>query len=363
MHVDWHWIKQRPHFIAELLPQKFDVTVCTAMTYRKSQLVKNTNETDIELRQLFILPLARFNLISKINSILIKFQLIRLIANVDIVWITHPKMFKLVINSLPESTKLVYDCMDDALEFPRVLSDDMHKTEIFELEKALINRCNIIFSSSNYLSNKLKHRYGRQKNIYTVNNAISLPEYNAIDDSTDILKLEALMDSITGKKLLYLGTISEWMDFELITDSVQRFPSITYIFVGPCDIPTPKHERIIIFGPIKYNNIFRAMNKADALIMPFQVNELIKAVNPVKVYDYIYSCKPAIVAGYAETAIFEDFIHLYNTPDEYMLKLELLVTDKLQLKKSNEESLSFINKNTWPARVDQMLTALDSWIT
>ncbi|MBU3917318.1 hypothetical protein KKA14_17435 [bacterium] len=102
------------------------------------------------------------------------------------------------------------------------------------------------------------------------------------------------------------------------------------------------------------------MKKTAALIMPFQINELIKSVNPVKVYDYIYSCKPVIVARYDETARFEDFIHLYCTPEEYMVKLEMLVANNLQMKKNSDECLSFVSENTWAARVEQILTVLNS---
>lgn len=290
---------------------------------------------------------------------LIKLQLIRAIAKVDIVWITHPLMFEPVMDILPKSTTLVYDCMDDALEFPRSCADDAHKAQLFELEKSLVSRCDFVFISSDYLNSKLTHRYGNQINSCVVNNAISIPEYDQNQDSADVLRLEALMASVAGKKLLYIGTISEWMDFDLILSSVERIPGITYVFVGPCDIPIPRHERLIFFGPIEHRHIFRAMKSADALIMPFRINELIKSVNPVKVYDYIYTCKPTIVAGYGETAKFNDFIHLYFTPEEYMVKLEMLVIDNLKMKKNSKECLSFVSENTWPMRVTQMLTFFD----
>jgi glycosyltransferase involved in cell wall biosynthesis len=228
------------------------------------------------------------------------------------------------------------------------------------LEKSLVNRSDIVFVSSDYLSSKLTHRYGNQISISVVNNAIFIPEHDQNQDSTDILRLEALMDSIAGKKLMYLGGISEWMDFDLILRSVEQISEITYVFVGPCDVSVPRHERIIFFGPIEHRNIFRAMKKADALIMPFRINELIKSVNPVKVYDYIYSCKPTIVVGYAETAKFESFIHLYRTPEEYIVKLKMLVTENLEIKKNSNECINFASQNTWLARVEQMLPVLNS---
>ncbi len=361
MHVPWGVIKQRPHFVAENLSKSFDVKVCSFKTYRKSRMVQNVTEARLELMQLFIMPLSRLKLVSRINLVLTKLQLLRAVIKADIIWMTHPLMFEAVGDILPQDTKLVYDCMDDALEFPSACADDVRKVQLFELEKSLVNRCDIVFTSSDYLRAKLTDRYGNQMDGIVVNNAIHIPaEADQSQDSADILRLEALMDSIAGKKLLYLGAISEWMDFDLILNSLERIPEITYVFVGLCDILVPRHERLVFFGPIEHRHIFRAMKKADALIMPFHVNELIKSVNPVKIYDYIYACKPAIVVGYGETARFEDFIYLYRTQEEYMAQVEMLVAGDLQMKRDNEECMNFVSQNTWPARVAQMLALVNS---
>lgn len=361
MNVSWGVIKQRQHFVAENLSQTFDVTVYGVKKYRTSHLVNNNTEPRLKLRQLFVLPFGRFRVILRVNAMLVKLQLLRAVAKADIVWVSHPIMYEAVKDTLPSDTKLIYDCLDDALEFPSACADDVRKATLFELEKSLVHRSSVIFTTAEYLRNKLADRYGNQMDGIVVNNAIHIPaEADQSQDSADILRLEALMDSIAGKKLLYLGAISEWMDFDLILNSLERIHEITYVFVGPCDISVPHHERLVFFGPIEHRHIFRAMKKADALIMPFHVNELIKSVNPVKIYDYIYACKPAIVVGYGETARFEDFIYLYRTQEEYMAQVEMLVAGDLHMKRDNEECMNFVSQNTWPARVAQMLALVNS---
>ena len=41
MHIDWDWIKQRPHFIAEELNKSFDVKVLYSYSKDRSKLKKN----------------------------------------------------------------------------------------------------------------------------------------------------------------------------------------------------------------------------------------------------------------------------------------------------------------------------------
>jgi hypothetical protein len=53
------------------------------------------------------------------------------------------------------------------------------------------------------------------------------------------------------------------------------------------------------------------MAEADILFMPFQVTDLIQSVNPVKLYEYIYSNKASISVGYDETELLKNiFIYI-----------------------------------------------------
>ena len=360
MHVPWGVMRHRPNFIAENLSKAFDVTVCSAKRYRDRRMFQNVTEEQLELRQLFVLPFGRLWLVSRMNELLVKLQLVRAIAKADIIWVTHPVMYATIKNVISADIKLVYDCMDDALEFPNVRADEVLKSKLFVLEKSLVRRCDAVIVSSDYLREKLIQRYGGKINSYVVNNAVTIPTFDQSQDGDDVLKFEALMDSLNGKKFLYIGSISEWMDFDLILKSLERLHDITYVFVGLGDVPIPYHDRIIFFGPLEHRYIFRAMKKADALIMPFYVNELIKSVNPVKVYEYIYSCKPAIVVNYSETKRFEDFVHLYSTAEEYLEKIEALSAGRLTLKKDEKEYLGFVAENTWRARAEKIICVLNS---
>lgn len=71
MHVDWNWIKQRPHFIAEELGKNgFDVDVLF-IPYQKKFLVDNVAE-NVSLKPIKQLRGRRFSIIRKMNSLLYK---------------------------------------------------------------------------------------------------------------------------------------------------------------------------------------------------------------------------------------------------------------------------------------------------
>ena len=362
MHVPWGWIKQRPHFIAEKLSKYYKIDIFYRKAYKRKYLVKNriSNDMDnMEIKELFRLPFERCNFIQKISSIFIRFRFKRIIDKFDIVWITHPNLFEIIKNILPDDIKIIYDCMDDSVEFPYVKSNFTLRKKILGNEEELVKRSNIVFTSSNYLKHKLIDRYQVKKNIYVVNNAISLDKiYSCYDFKIPFYIDEKLKK--TKFTLSYLGTISRWIDVEILLESLKRFSDITYKLFGPKDISLPKHSRLLYFGPIEHKYIFNIMKQSDALVVPFKLNELVLSVNPVKLYEYIFSAKPSIVIEYGETLKFKDHIYLYKNKNDYFKLIEKLVNNDLPPKRNLVESRNFALNNTWEKRIESMVNVIES---
>ena len=356
MHVNWDWIKQRPHFVAEYLNKEFNMTVVHESSYRKSRLTNNHNDLMIEIIELSHLPYGRFQPIHRLNLLAYRHKLKNYIRRSDVVWITHPTLYDWVQGLIPDTVRLVYDCMDDALEDPNVTNDAGRRNFLFTLEDALLRRCDAVFVSSDNLKTKLLERYHvKSSNIHVVNNAINMNHKNQVNNlSAEFSKISDTLQSIYHRKIIYIGTISAWIDFDLILESLEECPNVTYIFIGPLLAKVPKHERLLVFLPIPHDEVFEVMKMSDALVMPFKVSNFIQGVNPVKVYEYIYAHKPAIVVSYKETEKFSRYVHLYTNKNDYMNIVKRLVAGTLQTIASPQECVQYINENTWATRVESM---------
>jgi len=359
MHVPWGWIKQRPHFIAEELSRKFEITVIYRKSYRKKLLVKNPQPDKLNLVELLSVPFKRkIKILDIIDLHLIRYQIKNLLKNYQIIWLTSPELYKYIHNYNVKSNQiLVYDCMDDILEFPTVNKYDKIKKNLFKLEKELCQNATIIFCSSSYLKNKLIRRYKVNSNkIKVINNAIDLSSlsYNKLPQ-----EIEQYFQT-NKKKIIYIGTISEWFDFDLILYSLEKFKNIEYLLFGPADCKIPSHPSIKYIGPIQHKYISAVMKKADVLIMPFKVNELIRSVDPVKVYEYIFSGKPALVVEYEETYKFKDYIFLYSSPEDYIYKLNKILANNMNYIPTKEKIDEFVKNSQWQHRVSQIISYLKS---
>lgn len=354
MHVNWDWIKQRPHFIAENLKQHFNILVFYPKSYlNKKQLQKNKKPNFV--KSFKTLPLQRFRenrLYSFINNLFITIQLKNIISKSDYIWITAPNYYHFVRKYLKPTQIVIYDCMDDFLEFPTIKLNKK-LLNIYKLnEQELLKRSNFVFTSSEYLKSKLENRYSNIENlnIVGINNAIS----STFFEQNKILK-EISYPVKNGKiDLMYIGTISHWFDFELILQSLEEFNQIRYILIGPTERSIPVHDRIIHLGTQNHEDLNSYMQNADALIMPFVVNNLIKSVNPVKLYEYIFTGKPIITCNYTEIRQFDQFVFNYNTNYEYFELVNRLLNNDL-IQKDIDLCHEFLKNNQWKNRVAKII--------
>jgi teichuronic acid biosynthesis glycosyltransferase TuaH len=248
---------------------------------------------------------------------------------------------------------VIYDAMDDVLSFPEIINDIKLKADYFGCENELYLNSKLVIASSENLKKKLISRYG-EREIFVINNGV-IPDYLVEKQLKLPTNFENYFNLSKKIKLTYIGTISSWIDFDLILKILNKFEDIEIVLVGPCQIDPPCHKNLIVLGQIEHKHIFKVMENSNALIMPFIVNDLIESVNPVKLYEYIYSKKPCISVSYEEVMKFNEFVYLYNEYFELTNFIELLISKKLTIKKSVKEIELFCSENTWDKRVNEIL--------
>lgn len=205
-----------------------------------------------------------------------------------------------------------------------------------------------VISSAEYLKHKILKRSAVNREVVVVNNAIALPDEHLIDDSK-MVRIKKELGNLSFI-LMYIGTISEWFDFDAILFSLENNPKTHVVLFGPTDITIPTHERVHYMGTIERKYIFTIMSFANVLIMPFKVNELIRSVNPVKIYEYIYAAKPVIVSKYEETEKFSKFVYTYITKEDFSTLISKLVIGQKACLTDKEEMKAFALANTWNSR-------------
>ncbi|MGB9978576.1 hypothetical protein [Methanobacterium sp.] len=346
MHIDWRWIKQRSHFLAEDLSNFYDINVVYFCS--KKFLLENSSSSTINKKNLTLLPAFRLPLYEKkgiygLNKAYLKlyFKLLIEKYNPDFIWITFPQIY----DYIPSNThcKIIYDCMDEATGFD--FQKDLH-SKILEVEKKLVNDASIIFASSNYLCKNLDKNYGCKDKLAVIRNAFN---GEIIDNQAkDSKKHESF-------KIGYVGTIADLIDFDKIKITLHEIKNIEYHFIGPYVRKDKlRHDRIKFYGTISHEKLYDYVKNFDCLIMPFKLNELVKSVDPVKLYEYINYNKPIISVYYEELDYFSQFISFYSNTGELISLLKQMIKNNFVTKYSYSERAKFLETNSWNIRVAEI---------
>lgn len=352
MHISWGWIKQRPQFIAEELSKECHVDVMYRMSNRKGYNLNPTvNNGNLCVKGFRNWPTERI----KFLPISMTYQYNKLIwqklhielNSYDYIWVTNPVLWWTIRGNFKvgRKTQLIYDCMDDYSAFPYMDEYPRYKAFNEEKEIELIKEADYVFCSADALRKKLISRYGIIRKYHIVNNAIT----------SNIMTYKENVDGIElpENSLIYIGTVSEWFDFANTLKALDENPKLHVVLYGPKRLPEiPSHERLEFRGSTSHENILTIMTKASGLFMPFVVNELIESVNPVKLYEYIYSGKPILASRYGESEPFSQYVSLYSNFEEF----DAFIKEKVLAKTNCDiaEMKKFAMDNTWESRVQQI---------
>lgn len=220
-----------------------------------------------------------------------------------IVLLHHPYWTPLA-QSIP-GARVGYDCLDYHCGF-------IAETGIDESERTLIKTADFVVASSTYLQRKI----GATREAELIPNGC---DYNFFSRTT---APPGTSSPVAG----YIGAIAEWFDVDLVAKVAERMPNWRFILVGStsgCETSVAKRFPNIEFvGEIRYEEVPEYLAAFDVCMIPFKINELTKATNPVKVYEYLAAGRAVVSTPLPEVESLADKIKIASTADEFAAKLE-----------------------------------------
>lgn len=293
---------------------------------------------------------GKLKVIKEINNLILRRTIEKLEKKYcfDTIIITNPNDLEILSDSLINNKNLIYDCMDNYKKFPG--SDELklikNETKLLKLSD------NIIVSSDDLLKELMKYNLETMNNIKVVNNGVDIEKFKA-----NIHKGNVVADIFKNdekQKICYVGTISDWVDLDLISEVAKKYNDVNFYFIGPIDKNLDieiyrSYQNIIFTGVQPYQSIPEILNSVDIAIMPFILNDLVMSVNPVKIYEYLAMGKPVIATRYSETEKFGNLINLYSTLSEFdNIIINLLNEEDKDLQ---QKRVDYAKNNSWASRV------------
>lgn len=343
--VDWNWIKQRPQFLAEHLAKGCEVHVLYRENFHREGLQQNSAENGVILHPFKTLPpfRDRFKALTALNQVIRRRRFSKLYKQLrpDWVWLNYPSQIRDVGTNC--TAKIVYDCMDDQLELhcPPAL-----KEKLPEMEKELCQRAHLVLASSMALKETLCRRYQLNPD------KIKIVRNGCLPERAQPAPLRPAENR--AFRIGYIGTIAEWFDFSLVLKSLEKFPNLEYGLAGPvCVENAPQHPRIRYYGTVPHEELGLWVQDFDCLAMPFQDMPLVRAVDPVKLYEYIGFYRSILCLDYPEVERFRPYASLYRDEKTYLQAVEQLM-EKTEPPYTKKQAQQFLAQNSWDARAQEV---------
>ena len=305
-HVDWRWIKQRPHFLSEEAERRgFRVVVLFKPNAARRSLPENPSV--VHRRPLLPLPhSSRHGRITWVTRRLQRSYLALwcMCFRPNVVYLSHPVLGAVLPKRLRSKVRVVYDCMDDAV----AMATPVDRPDVATLENMLVTEADYVLASSQHLVNVLQTRYHRE--VPLVRNGLS-PEF------LDVRTEDQSKDPVASHRLvaLYVGTIGSWLDWDALRVLRDTFPG-TVRLVGPRPVAGLVPSGIEVAGPIEHSAVAALLMKSDLLLLPFARDDVAAAVDPLKLYEYVSSRRPIVARYLPELEPFRPFVTFYEQASE-----------------------------------------------
>jgi glycosyltransferase involved in cell wall biosynthesis len=199
-------------------------------------------------------------------------------------------------------------------------------------------------------------------------NVVYLPNGVDLETFTGDFDEPSDLEPILGPRLIYVGSFSDWVDYDMFEHIARQMPHSSVVLIGPISgtiAVRAKTQRRLnelsclpnlhYLGPRPQLEMRHYLAHSDVALIPFIASELTHAVSPVKLFEYGAAGLPVVARELEEARLNAGATLFYNTPVECIESIEKALSEKETLGK---EMRAFAERNTWKARYASVREAL-----
>ena len=189
-----------------------------------------------------------------------------------------------------QGNQIAFDCMDLHSGF-----EDQHP-RLAENESALLSAADQVIVSSPYLFDQLSDAESKRATIIR----------NGVD--TNRFFYRSCQPRGSNPTIGYYGAVAEWFDFELVRKLADMNPELDFEIIGSVtdsrvSSALSKLKNVRLLGEMPINSLPKATAGWKVGLIPFREVDLIKATNPVKMYEYASMGIPIVSTDIPEVRI------------------------------------------------------------
>lgn len=237
----------------------------------------------------------------------------------------------------------VYDCVDDWEEFARVGQAHWYDPG---MERHLARNADVVVATHPVLAKRLVAMGRPEGSIPVIPNGVAL---------------DALADAPPRRRdgapvIGYFGHLTPaWFDWDLIRDTASAHPEWAFDIIGhgapeDANLPANVHVR----GPVPHGELEAQTRSWHVGIVPFRPGRLTRAVDPIKLYEYLALGLPSVVV---------DMPHLRGLPCVEVCDRDgfpAALSRALSMPVDHDAVAAFVDQSRWGVRTDVLCEAVSA---
>jgi glycosyltransferase involved in cell wall biosynthesis len=223
-----------------------------------------------------------------------------------------------LIGELPVA-RWVYYCVDDFSLWPGIDQEAARS-----LEDRLIDHADVLVAASETLRERIASR-GREAHLLT--HGVDLDHWQG--GSVGIPEPFA---GLTPPYIVFWGLIDPRLDLAILRELSASLNEGTIVLIGPEDRPDPDLSRLprVVRRPaVSLNELPAIAAAASVLVMPYADLPVTRAMQPLKLKEYLATGKPAVVRDLPATRPWADALDVCTMPGEFAAAVNRRLADGL----------------------------------
>ena len=249
-----------------------------------------------------------------------------------------------VAGSLGERS-VIYHCVDEFSEFTGT-----DKAAILEMEQRLMEKSKCVIVSSARLY-ETKNRYNPK--TFLVRHGVDIEHFRRACDPK--LAVPEEMKRLKRPVIGFFGLIADWVDLDTVKFLAESRPQWNFAMIGKIDTdvsPLASLGNVHFLGQKSYDQLPGYTKAFDVAILPFVMNELTLAANPLKLREYLAAGLPVVSTAIPEALKLTHLLRTASSKAEFLAQIEDIIATA---KTGPQLSISHaMEPESWDARVEEM---------
>jgi glycosyltransferase involved in cell wall biosynthesis len=262
------------------------------------------------------------------------------------VWTFTPDVSYVLGNFAEE--RVVYYCVDDFAQF-----SGYDRQQVLRDEADLCRKADLVVTTSTAL-----HEAKRPLNC----NTLLIPHGVDYDHFSKALRSDLRVPAdiapVPRPRLGFFGLIRDWVDLDLLADVAQERPDWHVVILGDSTVDLSPYRKVAnmhLLGRRPYEALPAYCKAFDVGLIPFRINELTLAVNPIKLREYLAAGLPVVSTPLPEVARYGELVRTAESSNGFIQAVSDCLGDP---PRRREERSAAMATETWAAKVEEVCAGL-----